>query len=360
MQARDPIQPGQHESLPDGEPRRGWFHPERADFQQRVMIAVGISAAVVLLGVLVWAVGHVLLLFAGVLLAVALHSLSAWVREYTSLSDGWALTVVVAGLLLCMGLGTWLLAPRLADQFDQLTQQLPRSALQVKQYLAQYSWGQWLLAQTPQPRQLLTDGTGLVAQATGLFSSLFGVVAGVLLVLFTGLFLAAEPQLYTDGLLRLVPLRKRQRPHEVMQRMGHALRWWLVGQVCSMAIVSILTILGLWLLNMQLVLTLGLLAGLFEFIPKVGPILAAVPAILLAVLQSPTHALYVLLLYVGIQTAESYFIYPLIQEHAVSLPPALVIAALVLLGVLAGFLAEDIRLKVLLSLRRLLTPAAGE
>jgi predicted PurR-regulated permease PerM len=89
---------------------------------------------------------------------------------------------------------------------------------------------------------------------------------------------------------------------------------------------------------MQLVFTLGLLAGLLEFIPNIGPILAAVPAILLALLQSPTLALYVLLLYVGIQMAEGYVIYPLIQERAVSLPPALVLGGQILLGVLAGFI----------------------
>ena len=103
-----------------------------------------------------------------------------------------------------------------------------------------------------------------------------------------------------------------------------------------MIIIGVLTAVGLWLLGVPLALTLGLLAALLTFIPNIGPILAVVPAALLALLQSPTRALYVVLLYLGIQTVESYLLTPLMQKRTVSLPPALTIFAQVLMGILVG------------------------
>jgi predicted PurR-regulated permease PerM len=106
--------------------------------------------------------------------------------------------------------------------------------------------------------------------------------------------------------------------------------------MASMIVVGLLTAVGLWALGMPLALTLGLLAALLTFIPNLGPTLAVVPAALLALLQSPTKSLYVILLYLVIQAVESYLLIPLVQRQAVSLPPALTITAQVLLGILVG------------------------
>jgi predicted PurR-regulated permease PerM len=155
-------------------------------------------------------------------------------------------------------------------------------------------------------------------------------------ILFIGLYVAAQPGLYKNGFVRLMPLEKRNRAHEVLSAVGMTLRWWLIGKMMSMLVVGILTSLGLWLLGMPLALTLGTIAALLTFIPNIGPVLSAVPAVLLALLEGPTQVLYVLLLYLVIQTVESYFITPLIQKRMVALPPALILLAQVLLGVLVG------------------------
>jgi predicted PurR-regulated permease PerM len=230
----------------------------------------------------------------------------------------------------------WLLAPGVADQIDELRKSLPQSVRQLGQRIERYEWGRQVLAQKPNADELMPDRADVLARATGVFSTTLGAFANFFIIIFIGLYLAAEPRLYTGGIIRLVPASRRERAREILRKVGSTLRWWLIGKVASMIVIGALTAGGLWLLGVPLALTLGLLAALLTFIPNLGPILAVVPAALLALLQSLTRALYVILLYLGIQAVESYFLTPLMQKRTVSLPPALTIFAQVLLGVLVG------------------------
>jgi predicted PurR-regulated permease PerM len=310
----------------------------RDSFLRRVLIVIGITTTVVLSATLLWfGIETFFLIFAGVLLAVFLSSLAEWVSERSSLSYGWSLTGVVGALLLVVGVGGWLLAPQVSAQIDQLIQQLPQAVRQVEQGIKQYAWGQWL-AQTSVTADTLTDkqlGDAL-AQATGFVSTVIGALTSFVIIVVIGLYLAAQPRLYIRGCVQLVPHRKRDRTRAVLRALGDTLQWWLVGRFISMSLVGILTALGLWLLGVPLALTLGLIAALLEFVPYIGTILSAVPAILLALLQGPMQALWVVLLYFVIQSIESYLLTPLVQQRVVSLPPALVLAAQVLMGVLFG------------------------
>lgn len=149
---------------------------------------------------------------------------------------------------------------------------------------------------------------------------------------------ALAASLYRRGLLRLLPRSGGPDAEEAMDAASGALRKWLLGKLVSMLLVGILTTTGLWLLGVPLALSLGVLAGALEFVPFIGPVVAAVPGILFAFTQSPSTALYVALLYLGIQQVESYLIMPLVQRWAVALPPALAILAVVGFGVLFGVL----------------------
>lgn len=317
--------------------RHGVPHPDQDRFLRRVLAVVGISAVIILLGLFLWAVIYVLLLvFAGILLAIFLRSLSEWVNIYTPLGEGWSLAAVVLGLFVVLGASAWLLAPSVAEQIDHLTERIPRSIQQLEDRVRRYEWGRRLFAQAPQTQEVLPGAADIVQRAAGVFSSTVGTLASFVIFFFIGLFLASKPGLYTGGFLRLVPINKRDHACEILYATGYALRWWLIGQMVAMVVVAVLTTLGLWLLQVDLALTLGLLAGLLNFVPNLGPILAMVPAVLLALLQSPTQAVYVVLLYLAIQGIEGYVITPLIQQRTVSLPPALTITAQVALGVLLG------------------------
>ena len=324
-----------HVSL--GRPPFGNTASPHGPFASRTLIVVGMVATVVLVSLFLWTVIDVLLLtFAGILFAIFLRSLSQGIYRYTPLGEGWALVVVVLGLVTLLGVGAWLLAPRVAEQGDRLIERLPRAVQQIKKQVEEYQWSRHLFAQAPQPEEMLPENADVLTGAIGVFSTTLGALANVVIILFVGLFLAIEPKLYTDGLLRLVPIGKRARAREVLYAAGGALQWWLVGKVVAMLVVGVLTALGLWLLGVELALTLGLIAALLTFIPNLGPVLALVPAVLLALMHSPTRALYVILLYLAIQTVESYVLTPLVQRRTVSLSPALTITAQVALGVVLG------------------------
>jgi predicted PurR-regulated permease PerM len=122
----------------------------------------------------------------------------------------------------------------------------------------------------------------------------------------------------------------------VLDAIGDTLARWLVGKVASMIVVGVATATGLWALDVPLAMVLGLIAGLLDFIPYIGPLMAGVPAVLIAFSISPELGLYTMLLFLGIQLAEGYLLSPLIEARSVSLPPALTIAMQMLLGALFG------------------------
>ena len=184
-------------------------------------------------------------------------------------------------------------------------------------------------------RSLLDPAWGAVA---GAFSTLLSVASGVLAVAVIALFLAMQPQPYVGGLLRLVRPERRDRFLHVLDAVTRALRWWLVGRFASMAIVGVLTIAGLMLLGVSLAVLLGVLVAALCFIPSLGPLLSAIPAVLVGLGESPEQALWVLLLYSGIQLVESNLLSPLIQQRAVSLPPALLLCAQIVMGGMFGIL----------------------
>jgi len=298
---------------------------------------VGVAAAVVVLLLFVWYARDVLLLaFAGVLLAVFLRRLACWISARTPIPASWAVGVVALALAGLLAAAFWLRGPAIAQEVDTLRESLPRAAQELRTRLEGYAWGRQLVAEAPRARELLPDDPDAISRATGVVSRTFGALASALVILFLGLVLAASPKPYVDGLLALVPARRVARGREVLDRVADTLWWWLVGKLIAMVIVGLLTWLGLSLFGVPLALTLGILAALLDFIPNIGPIIAGVPAVLLALMISPTTALYVFIFYVVIQSLESYVLTPVLQMKTVKLPPALTIVAQVLLGVLAG------------------------
>lgn len=316
---------------------RANFKPRTESFTRRVLLTAAIVTGIILLLFLLWYAADVLLLiFASILVAVFLAGLSNALSRYTPLSPGWSLAVVIVILIGLIGLGVWLLAPRLAEQTGQMIQSLTEARQQLELYLARYDWAQRLLAQTPPVDELISRQANIFSRVTGVFSSGLGILTNVAVVVAVGFYLASNPGLYQAGVVRLMPLDKRPRTREVLHVLGYTLRWWLIGRLSVMAINGLLTALGLWLLGVPLAFTLGLLTALLNFIPNIGPILAGIPAVLIALTQGQTQALYVLLLYIVVQSLEGFIFTPLVQQYTVSIPAALIISAQVLLGVLFG------------------------
>lgn len=313
--------------------------------QSRRAKTIAATLIAVLAALLVWAaVDMLLLLFAALLVALLLLAISGALHRWTSLPRGWSLAATCLGLVGLLALGAVMLAPVLAEQARSLGQSLPHSLEQARAVVRAGRLGDWLGDAVPTADELRSmakqafGGFGALRRLTGVFTTAVGAVASTVLVVLLGVFFAAQPRTYREGLVRLVPPPRRARTREVLAQIGDTLQWWLLGKLVSMTLVGALSSLGLWLLGVPFALALGLIAALLGFIPNFGPVLAVIPAALVALSQSPAAAGYVVLLYLGIQTVESYVITPLIQQRALALPPGLILATQLVVGGLLGAL----------------------
>lgn len=282
-----------------------------------------------------------ILLFAAVLVALLLDGAASLLRERVFRDRlppnqiAWVIAVVLlmAGSLVVLVL---MLGPDVLEQMDTLGDQVPRASERLQQQIAQefprvadrMSW--------QGAAQLLEPSSGAGQRVARIFSSVLGAFGSFAVVLVIGLYLAMQPRIYVRGCLALFPHERVAAVREALQTTGAALRRWLLGRLTSMLVVLLLTTLGLWLLGSPLALSLGLLAGLFTFIPFIGPLLSAAPAVLLGLMESPTHALWISLLYVAVQLIEGNLATPLIQSYAVQLRPAVLLAAQLIAGSLFG------------------------
>lgn len=328
---------------------KGELAPERTEaerhprvppeFTRRVWIVVGITATTALALLLLWYLAWgLLLVFAGALLAAGLHGMSETLRERTHLPAGWALGIVSLALVAVLGLAGWFLAADLAVQFNQLGTGLTKGYAQVREYVSQWSWGRALVEEPLKPGELLASTNGLLWGVSNLFASTLHAVLGCVVLFVLGLYLAAEPGLYHRGLLRLLPHRHRHRGQEVLNKVAATLRWWLVGQLLYMTFIGVGTGVGLALLGVPSPLALALLTFVLVFVPFLGAIVAALPAVLVGLTVSPQLAVSVLVLFLVVHLIEGYLVFPLVQKISVELPPALTISAQVLLGLLFGVL----------------------
>lgn len=305
---------------------------------KRTLVVTAISAFVVAAVILIWYAADVLLLaFAGIIMALLLRGVANAVADRTPLTPGVAVGIVLLSLLGLLALASWLFADNVARQAGQLVEALPTAVQKLRDWLGEREWGRLVVAQLPKAvsRGGLTQTAGIVTTTLG---STVGAVADIVIVLFVTLYVALDPDVYEQGVLWLVPPRGRARARAVLHVLATTLRRWIVGRLLGMTIIGVLTGLGLWLIGVPLALMLGLLAGLLNFVPYIGPIIAFVPIALLALMQSQTVLVWVSILYVAIQAIESYLVTPLVAQRSVALPPGLTIIAQVLLSVILGWL----------------------
>jgi predicted PurR-regulated permease PerM len=169
-------------------------------------------------------------------------------------------------------------------------------------------------------------------------SSTLEAITGILIIVFLSIYIAVDPAMYHRGIMLLFPRRKRQRAGEVLSATAAALRKWLITQLVAMLAIGTVTTIVLLVLRVKAAFALGLLAGLFEFIPTVGPIISALPAVAMGFLDSPEKALYVTIAYVGIQFFENHMLIPLLMKGGMNLPPALTVFSQALMALMFGFL----------------------
>lgn len=300
-------------------------------FSRRVIKAVSITA----LFIAAWWLRDVFMLaFGGLILATALLSAVARIVRIVPISEKVALAVVVVGIVALLSVLSWLIGGRVAIQFEELRTTLPRALDTAREWLNSSAVGLTLLDLYDAAKE---GGVPWSRVATFTTVALGGIANAVLMVVL-GLYLAASPLMYYEGLLRLVPTDLRKRVGAALIAAGTGLKQWLFGQMLSMIAIGTLTALGLYLLDMPLALSVGLIAGLLAFVPFFGPIVSGILAVVLAFTQGPQQAMYVAILCVGIQQIEGFVLMPLIQRWTVALPPALGLLSVVIFGLLFGLM----------------------
>jgi predicted PurR-regulated permease PerM len=306
-------------------------------FPNRVLVTVGIVAVSLLMLYLFVVLSRVLLIvFAGGLLAVGLGGGADLLSRRTPLERPGGLAVAIALVVGALFFVSGFIGPPLTGQINDLIVQLPEAVARFRDRLANQEWARRILAEPNALRDLMPSPKEVMGGVTSAFSRTLGVVANAFVILFIGIYGAADPGSYVSGVVHLTPKRNRARAREVLDALAHALRWWLVGRLTMMTVVGVLTTLGLWIAGVPTPLALGLLAALLSFVPYVGPILSFFPAVLVALMVSLTKVVYVVLVFGLVQTLESYVITPLVQQRAVSLPPVILITAQIAMGVVAG------------------------
>jgi predicted PurR-regulated permease PerM len=279
-----------------------------------------------------------LLIFAGVLLGVFLDGLAVLTAKYLRLPRGLALLLVMMTATGCCALFVWLIGPRVVQEGQLLGEKLPHSIALLQTHLQAYDWGRALLRTLPSVNQIQLSFAAVLGSVSQAFSITLEVLGALVFIFFVGLYLAASPQVYLRGVLILVSPLHRARGREVMAALGKALRWWLLGRAVTMTLMGILTAIALWLAHVPLALVLGVIAGLLLFVPYLGALAAAIPAILVGLMESPAKALWVAVIYTGVHVFEGYCITPFVQQRAVALPPALLLSVQLLSAAFFGLM----------------------
>lgn len=329
--------------------------------------------------------------FLGVLFALSLNGPAEWLRERVRM-PAWLATLLVLLVVLATlaGLG-WMIGSPLGGQVDDLTRKLPAATARVLTWLEQRSWGRGILQhaedwsgmsrqemqeagdslspssaqglRTPQGEQPQADArvrqqeneqakpqdetksTGasgrpnfvpILESIAGALSLTVTTGALLMVTLVMTLFVAFDPDVYYHGVLWLVPKQHEAMARRTMARLCVAMRWWMIGRLVSMLAVGVITSLGMWLIGMPAPMALGALAGLLSFVPNIGPVVAAVPGLLLALGQGPWMVLGASCVYIGAQLIESNAITPLVDQYAVSVPPGLLVVTQFVFAILTG------------------------
>lgn len=282
----------------------------------------------------------ILLIFLAVLIATAVHGIADALMRFLPLPRAGA--VAGAALILVSGLGGvfWIFGSQITGQVSDVFSRLPEAWTRIKEMMQGNITGAALVAEVEAVASGASPGalSGVVSNAGGYALPLASGLTSALLVLFIAGFLTRSAASVRRGVLLLLPAGIDEKVGDALDASARALKKWLLGITIDMVVIAVLMGIILWGFGVPAFIGLALIAGLSQFVPTVGPLISSVPGILLAFTVSPMTALWVTLAYIAISQLESALIYPLIQEKAASVSPALILISILCFGMLFGML----------------------
>lgn len=300
---------------------------------------ISLIAAVYIL----WQIRQViLLLFAAVVLANSLNILARWFQK-KGLTRSGAVLAAIACFFSVLVAFFYLIVPSFAVQFQELLVLVPKGGnrlnlwLNSLNHLVPSQFRGYVPDITTFTNQIFPVINQLLGGSFAFFSSSVGVVVNILLILVLGLMLLINPLAYRQAFIRLFPYFYRYRVDQVLQECEFSLGRWIEGALISMSVIGILSTLGLSLIGVKAALAQGILAGLLNFIPNIGPTISVIPPMMIASLDSPFKSVLVLILFILIQQFESNFLTPYVMAQHVNLLPAVTLMAQVFFASLFGF-----------------------
>ena len=297
-------------------------------FFRKTLIVFAVAGFMALL---LYLMNVILLIFGAVLLAIILHAISRPVQKYSGIPQRWALLISILLIICAFLFVSLMMGSIVTTQMEDLSQRIPAAWAGFKLKIGQYEYGSQALE-----RISSFQGQGVTAGLSSAAFSMADAVANFLVVLIGGIFIAGQPLLYRDGFLKLIPKATRPQISEALILTGRALKLWFIGKLISMACIGVMISIVLLIMGIPSAIALGLMAGIAEFVPYIGSLVAIFPALLLASSQSSEMVLWVLGAFIVVQQTQGNLITPLIQQRMVNLPPALTIFSLVTLAFLFG------------------------
>lgn len=303
-------------------------------FRKKVWIAVSIAAFMFVCLYLFQILFSVLLLvLAGALIALYFFGLADILQRKIHCSSKVAVILSVAVNIVLITAIIWFVGATIQAQISELSETLPATIQSVKEYIGSSAIGRSLLQQF----NATGDSTKTLDILNRFFSSTFGVLSDLYIIFLLAIFFMAAPSVYNKGMVKLLPTKAKEKGAKIILRIHTLLKGWLKVQLIGMVFIGIATAIGLMIVGIPMVLTLALLAAIFNFIPNFGMLLALIPAVLIGLTHGIGTALIIVCIYTFIQFLQNAIQQPLVQTKMINIPPALSITSQIALGLLVGF-----------------------
>ncbi len=303
-------------------------------FSAKVWQTTGIVClAIIAILILRVAFNILLMALAGVLIAVYFHGLADLITRKIKMSRKLALAISIIVTILLFSFICWFVGSRVQHQVAELSNTLPQTIKLVQSKISKTPVGEKIIEYTSG-----NNSQKLFDTATTFFSTSFGIIGDLYIILFLGIFFTADPSLYKNGIVFLFPAEKKSTGRIILKEIETALKGWLKSILISIVLISILVAVGLSIAGLPGTTVLGLITGVLEIIPNFGPVIAMIPGILLGLTISTKTAVIVALIYIACQTIVGNIVVPLLQKKMINIPPALTLLIQLIMGTLSGLM----------------------